>query len=197
MRQTNITLKVIIWSINYACLEYGYGDCCRHGNEGLTANKNPVKSLSESKTGYQMGNKWLNMICWIICDHKRRCHQLVLSGYKQPLKHPVPPIWPKGLRIKCILICRKLKKNIYIYIVLIVIYIFFTFLNWYKYSTLSFHAPTLSLISPADQISTEYNAPLLNIKDCGFPSLRAAIISLFTLLVFRFRVIAFTGSDWN
>lgn len=71
--------------------------------------------------------------------------------------------------IKCILICRK-PKNIYIYV--IVIYIYFTFLNWYKYSTLSFHAPTLSLISPADQIRTEYNAPLLNIKDCGFPSLK-------------------------
>lgn len=107
--------------VNKLCLvgvwlrEKEYGDCCRHGNEGFTANKNPVKSLSESKTGYQMGNKWLNMICWIICDHKRRCHQLVLSGYKQPLKHPFPlvGIWPKGLRIKCILICRK-PKNIYI-----------------------------------------------------------------------------------
>lgn len=82
--------------VNKLCLvgvwlrEKEYGDCCRHGNEGFTAKKNPVKSLSESKTGYQMGNKWLNMICWIICDHKRRCHQLVLSGYKQPLKHPVP-----------------------------------------------------------------------------------------------------------
>lgn len=34
--------------------EKEYGDCCRHGNVGFTANKNPVKSMSESKTGYQM-----------------------------------------------------------------------------------------------------------------------------------------------
>lgn len=62
--------------------------------------------------------------------------------------------------MRCILIGRK-PKNVYICDNDIY---FFTFFNWYKYSTLSFHAPALSLTTPADRIRTEYNAHLLNIN---------------------------------